>query len=333
MSPIAESLSARQTSSLKTVMMFPGQGSQHVGMGKSLWENNTIADEVFSRADEVLGWSVRELCANGPEARLTRTEFLQPAMFVLSVAIFDSYMGAGGQEPLAAMGHSLGEYAALVAAGALTFESALRVVAQRGSLMATAVPDGTGGMGAVIGLHESDVQRVCEQLLDDLPKGMVLEVANINCPGQVVVSGHVDAIDAARIPMRQAGAKGLIPLKVSAPFHCELMRPAALGLSEALSDVKIFEPRFPVLSCVTARPHQGPDSIRRLLVQQLVKPVRWTGCIQWALGLGGETFLEMGPGKVLAGLLRRIKPAAKTIGVADNDGIGAVFEHLDGEIS
>ncbi len=300
-------------------------------MGKSLWENNTTAAEIFSRADEVLGWSVRKLCAEGPEDKLTRTEFLQPALFVLSVAIFESYQEAGGPMPVVAMGHSLGEYAALVAARAMTFESALRVVARRGSLMASAVPRATGGMAAVIGLDEKVVEQICENLLRQLPEGRVLGVANVNCPGQVVISGHLDAIEAVGKPMKSAGAKGMISLKVSAPFHCELMQPAAEGLAEALDGVTISEPTFAVLSNVTGRAHETPSSIKDLLVEQLVKPVRWTACVEKAMELGGQVFLEMGPGRVLAGLLRRIEPSAKAMSVADPDGVDSAIMYQLGE--
>lgn len=321
----------RQTASRKAVLMFPGQGSQELGMGKSLWEKSSIAAEIFSRATEVLGWSVEALCADGPQDRLTRTELLQPALFVLSVAIFETYLDAGGPVPLFAMGHSLGEYAALVAARAMSFESGLRVVAQRGLLMASSVPEGTGGMAAVIGMDEQDVERVCLEVRSSLPEGQVLGLANLNCPGQVVISGHLDSLEAANKPMRNAGAKGLIPLKVSAPFHCELMKPAAKGLFEVLEDVEISEPAFAVLSNVTGKPHEDPRSLKSLLVQQLVKPVRWTDCVQHALDSGADVFLEMGPGRVLSGLLRRIEPAAKAICVADSDGIEAVFKHFRGE--
>ncbi len=298
-------------------------------MGRELLEDSPAAQQVLDRAERVLGWPVAKLCTQGPEQELTLTERLQPALFTMSMASLAALRAAGAEPPLAAMGHSLGEYAALVAAEALTFEDALRAVAERGRLMGQALPAGQGGMAAVIGLEGDAVAEVCRaQVQQD---GQVLSVANLNSPGQVVISGHTEAIDAAEPALRQAGAKGLIRLKVSAPFHCELMRPAADGLAEVLAGMPFSAPRFPVLSNVTGQPHQQAEDIRRLLIEQVVRPVRWTDCVRWSLDAGAARFLEIGPGKVLAGLLRRIDRRAKALGVADPQGVAAAAAPADGE--
>lgn len=312
-----------------TVWMFPGQGSQKVGMGRELLEHSPAARRILDRAERLLGWPVAQLCTQGPEQELTLTERLQPALFTISMASLAALQAAGAQPPLAAMGHSLGEYAALVAAEALSFEDALRAVAERGRLMGQALPAGQGGMAAVIGLEGEAVAEVCRaQVQQD---GLVLAVANLNSPGQVVISGHTAAIDAAEPALRRAGAKGIIRLKVSAPFHCELMQPAADGLADLLAGISISAPRFPVLSNVTGQPHRAAEDIRRLLVEQVVRPVRWTACVRWSLEAGAARFLEIGPGKVLAGLLRRIDRRAKALGVGDPRGVAAAVAPVDGE--
>ncbi len=297
------------------VLMFPGQGSQHVGMGQSLLDASPAARLVFQLADEVLGWSVTDLCTKGPEQELTRTENLQPALFVVSMAALRALTSAVEPAPVAAMGHSLGEYAALVAAGAMDFSHALIAVRRRGEFMAEAVGEGEGGMAAVIGLQPEVVERICDDVAGD--GGAVLSVANLNSPGQVVVSGHAEAIERTKAAFKEAGARGVIPLKVSAPFHCSLMRPAAERLEEVLGPIPISPPRFAVLSNVTGRPHGDPDSIRRLLVEQVIRPVRWIDCVRWTLDAGVDRFLEIGPGRVLAGLLRRIDRSVRCLGVCD----------------
>jgi [acyl-carrier-protein] S-malonyltransferase len=293
--------------------LFPGQGAQQVGMGEALRRESAAARKVFAEADEVLGWSVTRLCLEGPEDALTRTENLQPALFTVSMAALGALAERGALRPSACLGHSLGEYAALAAAGALSFADALRLVRCRGEAMGAALPPGEGGMAAVLGLDEQAVAAACALAAGD----DVLAMANLNCPGQVVISGHVRALARVEAPLQAAGARGILPLKVSAPFHSVLMRPAAERLHAALSQVAIVAPAAPVLSNVTGLPHGQPQDIRHALEAQLLSPVRWSACVGWVLEQGVRQFLELGPGKVLAGLLKRIDRQASCLPVAE----------------
>ncbi|HOX45329.1 MAG TPA: ACP S-malonyltransferase [Myxococcota bacterium] len=305
--------------------LFPGQGAQHVGMGEALRRESAAARKVFAEADEVLGWSVTRLCLEGPEDELTRTENLQPALFTVSMAAVAALAERGPLRPSACLGHSLGEYAALAAAGALSFADALRLVRRRGEAMGAALPAGQGAMAAVLGLDEQAVATACAQAAGE----DVLVVANLNCPGQVVISGHARALARAEGPLQAAGARGILPLKVSAPFHSALMRPAAERLREALAQVAVHAPSAPVLSNASGLPHGDPQDIRRALEAQLVSPVRWSACVGWVLGRGVRLFLELGPGKVLAGLLKRIDRQARCLSVAEPADLPAALAALE----
>ena len=281
--------------------LFPGQGSQKVGMGKALCEASPLAREYFDRADSVLGFALRELCFNGPESDLTRTEIAQPAILTLSAICFALFAERGGVERVkVAAGHSLGEYSALVAAGALQFEDAVLLVHKRGRYMQEAVPVGAGKMVAVLGKELAEIEAA-------LAAGSsgTAEVANINAPGQVVVAGDVAGIDA--FCQRLAGAR-IMPLQVSAPFHCSLMRPAELRLAEDLKTVPLKAPQFPVIANVDARPLIDPDAIRDALRRQVCGRVRWVEGIERGLNdVHPAKAVEFGQGATLSGLLKRIR--------------------------
>ncbi len=266
---------------------------------------------VFEEADDVLGWSLSSLCAEDPKEELARASKVQPAILTVSTAALRLLQERAGIRPFACLGHSLGEYSALVAAGSLSFADALRCVSRRGEFMDAVLPPGTGGMVAVLGLDRAEVEQACRRAAD----GDVLVVANYNAPGQVVVSGHREAIGRCQPLLKAAGARRLVPLRVASAFHCSLMRPAADRLREVLQAVPVEPPRWTVLSNVTAEPHGDPESIRRLLVEQITSPVRWEGCVRWVIDRGVKDFYELGPGDVLAGLNRRIDRSTRTRGV------------------
>lgn len=297
---------------LKSAWLFPGQGSQAVGMGRDVFEHSTAAREIFSQADDVLGFSISQLCFEGPADQLTRTENAQPALLTASIALL-----AAARErldlhlPLYMAGHSLGEYSALVAAGALQFADALRLVRRRGELMAAATE---GTMAAVIGLDLPTLQIVCEEASS---VGTVV-VANENAPGQLVISGSTAAVERAGALARERGAKRVMPLNVSAAFHSPLMQQAAEGLSLAISAVDhVAAPHPGVISNVTAQPLTDPQQIRTELVTQVTAPVRWIASVERMVADGVTRFIEIGPGTVLTGLVKRITSGAQLINVND----------------
>ncbi|MGH7573702.1 MAG: ACP S-malonyltransferase [Longimicrobiales bacterium] len=294
--------------------LFPGQGSQFVGMGRDLTAASAAARAVFAEADDVLGTSLSTLCFDGPESDLTRTSNAQPAILAHSVAALRA-LGEHAGEPQLAAGHSLGEFTAYVAAGALPFADALRVVRRRGELMEAAGRARPGTMAALIGLDEPAVDTVCRRASE---AGGECVPANYNAPGQIVISGDVAAIDRAIAFAREEGARRAIRLNVSGAFHSPLMRDAQPGLAAALDAVTFGEPEFPVVSNVTAEPIRDAAAARRLLVDQLTVPVRWSACIETMVRAGTRQFLEIGPGSVLAGLLKRIARdrEVRTIGTA-----------------
>jgi [acyl-carrier-protein] S-malonyltransferase len=283
-------------------LMFPGQGSQSVGMGREYLHGEGQARRVFEEADDIVGWSVSTLCREGPEDELNRTEKVQPALFTLSVAIWRDLQEHVGLSPTVCLGHSAGEYAALVAGGAIEFADALRCIARRGEFMAAAGADGLGGMAAVMGLPTERVEAVCQEVRAN----EVLTVANFNAPGQVVISGHTAALARAETALQRAGARRVVRLRVSVPSHCSLMQEAAARLREVLAGVAVRTPSVPVLSNVTAEPYRDPDSIRTNLTEQMTQPVRWEECVRWAIRHGCQLFAELGPNGVLTGLVRRI---------------------------
>jgi len=295
---------------------FPGQGSQAVGMGRAFHEASPAARTVFEEASDTLGLDVAKLCFEGPESELQLTANTQPAVLTVSVA-GARLLVERGLVPTVVGGHSLGEYAALVAAGALSFADAVRVVRRRGEFMQEAVPVGTGAMAAILGVELPVVEEICREAGD----GEVLEVANINCPGQIVVAGHRSAIERAVALAAARGGKRSVLLPVSAPFHCRLMAPAAERLAKVLSDVRAADPRPPVVRNVDAELTTRADEVRPFLVRQVTAPVRWADCVRRMAGEGCRTFLEVGPGKVLTGFLKRIDGALTGLAVEDVAGL------------
>ena len=280
--------------------VFPGQGSQYVGMGQDLAEAFPSAREAFERADEVLGFSLSRLCWEGPEEELTRTQNAQPAILVHSLAAWSTLKDEIAPRVKYTAGHSLGEFSAYTAAGSLEFEEAVRLVRRRGELMAGA---SAGTMSAVVGLDPSVVERICADVSSE---GGIVVAANYNSPQQLVISGEVEAVERAGARAKEAGAKMVRPLAVSGAFHSPLMADAESGLRAELDSLEFVDPEFPIVSNVTAEPVADADTARRTLVSQLTSPVRWTQDIQRIADEGVVNFVEIGPGKVLTGLLRRI---------------------------
>lgn len=294
---------------MKTALVFPGQGSQFVGMGKELASAYPAARETFDEADAILDAPLSRICWEGPEAELRSTQNTQPAIFVHSMAVFRVLGLRPGVDFLAAAGHSLGEYSAYVAAGSLTFEDALRLVRRRGELMFQAGRERPGTMAAVLGLDEPTLLGLLEKI-----DGTVV-AANLNSPGQVVISGDGPSVHAAMEACRAASAKRVIELEVSGAFHSPLMGSAAAGLREALARVEIRPPLVPVTTNVSARPLGGVEEIRGSLAEQLTSPVRWEATIRHLRSSGVERFLEIGPGKVLSGLVRSVDRGATTLAI------------------
>lgn len=283
-------------------LVFPGQGSQSVGMLRALAAVHPQVERTFQEASDVLGFDLWALVQKGPEEELNRTAVTQPALLAADIACYRVWRAQGGPAPDCAAGHSLGEYAALVAAGALDFAEAVGLVAERGRTMQEAVPEGAGAMAALLGLSDLDVQAVCEECA----AGEVLAAANYNAPGQVVIAGTRAAVERALPLAKKRGAKRAIPLAVSVPSHCELMRPAAARFASYLAPITIRPPLFPVLHNWNVETAVLPDGIRESLINQLFSPVRWVETVGRLSALGGRYVLECGPGKVLTGLNKRI---------------------------
>jgi len=300
--------------------LFPGQGSQHAGMGKDLADNFPIARQTFEEANDALGFDLAGLCFSGPDEELKLTANTQPAILAVSVAALRVVRDETGLTADFAAGHSLGEYSALVCAEAMNFADALRTVRQRGTFMQEAVPVGVGAMAAIIGLEGDELQSVCLEAA----QGEVVSPANFNSPGQVVVAGHAGAVERAMELARSRGAKRALPLPVSAPFHCALMVPAGERLAEVLSGVEISPLQLPVVTNVEAAPNQDAGRVRDLLVRQVSAPVRWDESVRMMASSGVEQFIELGPGKVLSGLVKRIAKGAKPTNVEDASGIAAL---------
>lgn len=305
-----------QTDTDKSVVsvayIFPGQGSQAPGMGKELAEQFPVARQVFEEADDALGFAISRLCFEGPAEELQLTENTQPAILTASVAAYRAARESGLPEPAFVAGHSLGEYSALVAAGVLDLSDAVRVVRARGQYMQEAVPVGTGAMAAVIGGELSAIEDACREAAGE----QVCSVANSNSPAQVVIAGNTEAIDRA-VELLKGVAKRVIKLKVSAPFHCALMRPAQEKLAGHLERLTFNEPRMPVVTNVDARVTTAPDELRDALLRQVAAPVRWLESMQLLLDKGTELFVEIGPGKVLCGLMRQTNRDVKCLNVED----------------
>jgi [acyl-carrier-protein] S-malonyltransferase len=292
--------------------VFPGQGSQAPGMGKDLAEKFAVARQVFEEADDALGFAISRLCFDGPAEDLQLTENTQPAILTVSVAAFRAMLAAGFEAPAFVAGHSLGEYSALVAAGSLSLGEAVRTVRARGRYMQEAVPVGTGAMAAVIGGDLEAIERICVEARGD----QVCSIANLNSPGQVVIAGNTEAVDRA-VELLSGVARKVVKLKVSAPFHCALMKPAQDKLARDLAELSFNQPAMPVVTNVDARATTAPDELRDALVRQVSAPVRWVESMQLLMSHGVDTFVEAGPGKVLSGLMRQISRDVKMLNVED----------------
>ena len=286
--------------------VFPGQGSQSVGM---LVAKSSEVAATYEEASEALSYDMGELISSGPEEVLNQTEYTQPALLTVSIALFRYAMNNNAEFPDVVLGHSLGEYAALVAAGAIRFEDAVKLVRRRGQYMQGAVPLGKGGMAAVLGLSDDMMIEICESVTRKSKTGLV-EAANFNAPAQVVVAGDNETLKVLIGRCKESGAKRSILLNVSAPFHCSLMKPAALKMEERLSEIEIIAPKIPVVQNVTAVYETDPESIRRNLVDQVCAPVRWTESIKTLWDNQVENFVECGPGRVLSGLIKRVNKRA-----------------------
>jgi len=290
-------------------------------MGKDLAQRHPVARGTFEEADDALGIKISQLCLEGPEDELRLTENTQPAILTVSVAAW-RVLQKKGIKPAFVAGHSLGEYSAHVAAGTMTFADAVRTVRNRGKYMQEAVPVGTGSMAAILGMSPEAVAGVCS----DAAQGEICEAANINSPEQIVISGHVAAVERAVRLADERGAKRAKVLPVSAPFHCSLMKPAQERLAAVLQGLQFATPQFPVVSNVDARPVEDPESAREALVRQVTGSVRWSQSMQWLVAQGAQTFVEVGPGKVLCGLMRQIDRSKKCVNVEDETSLGKTLE-------
>jgi [acyl-carrier-protein] S-malonyltransferase len=308
----------------KIAFLFPGQGSQTVGMGKSLAEFHNPSGEIFQIADQKLGFSLSHLIFAGPQEELTLTTNAQPALLTTSIAILE-YFKESGITPDFVAGHSLGEYTALVAAGAFTFEEGVNAVRKRGEFMEKAVPNGEGTMAAVLGLDREKLQEVAEEITKS---GHLVQLANINCPGQIVISGTKKGVELASAAAKEVGAKRVLPLEVSGPFHSELMKPAAEKLKGVLDNMTIVDAKIPVIANVTASEMKGAVEIKEKLIEQLYSPVQWEKSVERMIELGVTTFIEIGPGKVLSGLVKKVSRSAKTYAVSDEITCKEVIEAL-----
>lgn len=311
---------------MATAFLFPGQGSQTVGMGKALAEASPKAAEIFERADAALGEKISTLCFEGPEEALKLTANTQPAILVTSVAAHAVFVERFGEAPAFFAGHSLGEWSALVAAGAISLEDAVRAVRLRGTFMQEAVPEGKGAMAAILGLPAEKVRQACEESA----QGEVVAPANYNSPEQTVIAGEAGAVERAAEACKALGAKRAVPLPVSAPFHCALMEPVKARLAGVLSEIEIQAPSAPVVTNVEAAPNADPARVAGLLVEQVVAPVRWVECVQAMAAAGVTRMVELGPGKVLSGLVRRISKEIVVANVEDPASLDKTLEVLGG---
>ncbi|MGE3536988.1 MAG: ACP S-malonyltransferase [Candidatus Tectimicrobiota bacterium] len=296
--------------STRMICVFPGQGSQAVGMGHDLWAADAAVRALYQEANEALGYDLQRLCFEGPEDALRLTQNAQPAILVHSLAAW-TLASRRGLCPVMLAGHSLGEYSALVAAGALCFADAVRLVHQRGVFMQTAVPQGAGSMAALLGVARPQVEALCAEFSGS----GVLQPANYNDPGQIVIAGETARVQAVVEAVKQRRLGKSIVLKVSAPFHCRMLQPAAAQLADVLAHIRFAPCALPVLSNVTAAPHPSPETMRDLLVQQVCAPVRWDEAMQYAVAQGCDSLVEVGPGKALSGMMKRIAPEVHVIGL------------------
>ncbi|NPE60357.1 ACP S-malonyltransferase [Dickeya dadantii] len=303
-------------------MVFPGQGSQSVGMLAELAEKFPLIRETFDEASSVLGYDLWQLSQQGPAEELNKTWQTQPALLTASVALWRVWRQQGGALPTLMSGHSLGEYSALVCAGVLDFKQTVSLVELRGKLMQEAVPEGTGAMYAIIGLDNDAIAAACAEAA----QGQVVSPVNFNSPGQVVIAGNKEAVERAGAACKAAGAKRALPLPVSVPSHCALMEPAARKLADALEAMTFNAPDVPVVNNVDVRAESAPEAIRSALVRQLHNPVRWTECVEYMAAQGVVSLVEVGPGKVLTGLTKRIVDSLTATAINDPASLSAALE-------
>jgi [acyl-carrier-protein] S-malonyltransferase len=311
----------------KIAFLFPGQGSQTVGMGQSLAAADHDVSETFKKADEVLGESLSSLIFEGPQEKLTLTTNAQPALLTTSIAILN-YLRQFGIKPDYTAGHSLGEYSALVASGAIPFEDAVYAVRKRGELMEEAVPNGEGTMAAVLGMDREKLKDVTETVSAE---GFPVQLANLNCPGQIVISGSKKGVEEASAKAKEGGAKRVIPLDVSGPFHSSLMKPAAEKFEAVLDSISLNDANVPVIGNVTAEPMSDAAEIKKRLIEQLYSPVLWEDSVAKMIELGVDTFIEIGPGKVLSGLVKKVDRSARTFAIYDAETCAAAVAALKEE--
>jgi [acyl-carrier-protein] S-malonyltransferase len=302
-------------------LVFPGQGSQQVGMLRELAERYSVVRTTFEEAADALGYDLWKVVQEGPEESLNATACTQPALLTASVAIWRVWQELEGPRPGAMAGHSLGEYSAMVCAGVMGFADGVRLVRLRGEAMQEAVPVGQGGMAAILGLDDAIVEKACLEAAQD----EVVAAVNYNAPGQVVIAGSKGAVERAIALCQEAGAKRAMPLPVSVPSHCALMRPAAERLQAAMAELEMRPPRYTVYQNVDAQAHADVETLRTRLVEQLYQPVRWTACVEAMEAGGARVFIECGPGKVLTGLGKRIAKGSKGLAVNDPDSLEAAL--------
>lgn len=297
--------------------VFPGQGSQHLGMLAELAETHSVIQDTFAEASEVLGYDLWQLVRQGPEEELNKTEITQPALLTAGVALWRLWQQQGGAQPALMAGHSLGEYSALVCAGAIGFADGVRLVQARGRYMQQAVPAGTGAMAAVLGLDDAAIAAACEAAA----QGQVVSPVNFNCPGQVVIAGEKGAVERATEGCKAAGAKRVVPLPVSVPSHCALMKPAAEQMAAELANIEVAEAQIPVLQNVDARVPASVEQLKQNLLAQLYSPVLWTDTVRAMVEQGIETTVECGPGKVLSGLNKKVHKALNVVAINEPAGL------------
>ena len=306
----------------KIAVVFPGQGSQTLGMLADLAAAHPVVEETFAEASSALGYDLWQLVQQGPAEELNKTWQTQPALLAASVAIWRVWQQQNGTQPVLMAGHSLGEYSALVCAGVLDFKQAISLVELRGKLMQEAVPAGTGAMYAIIGLDNDAIAKACEESA----QGQVVSPVNFNSPGQVVIAGNKEAVERAGAACKEAGAKRALPLPVSVPSHCALMKPAAEKMAIALENVTFNAPQYSVVNNVDVKVETSPEAIRSALVRQLYSPVRWTESVEYIAAQGVEQLLEVGPGKVLTGLTKRIVDTLTAAAVNDTASLSTALE-------